>query len=137
MSIKFCSEAYFLRLQILKEFEISDLGPKSLPEDLCPGILRPEKSIDLSRVWSAISRDHRGRLSFFINNCVYSIMKINILTHTTTDCIIPEARLTSLTLQSCNPWPTATLSCFLVTLSTLRCKLAVTWSASLYKKETS
>ena len=55
MPIKFCSEAYVSGLRFYNKPDIWDSGPpslKSLPEDLCSGFLRPEKSIDLSRVWT-------------------------------------------------------------------------------------
>ena len=64
--------------KIVKERENSTRDPslKSLPEDLCSGFLCPEKihrpqpglnprTLDLEV--STLPRDHRGRLSFYIN----------------------------------------------------------------------
>ena len=55
MPIKFCSGAYFFRLEVLKRawnLRRGTLSLKPLPEDLCLGFLRPDKSIDLSRIWT-------------------------------------------------------------------------------------
>ena len=46
MPIKLCSEAYFFRLEVLQRAWNLRLGTpslKSLPEDLCSGVLYPEK----------------------------------------------------------------------------------------------
>ena len=52
---EFRLEAYFLRLQVFKEYEnlqTQDPQLKSLSEDLCSWLLWPEKSIDLGQVYS-------------------------------------------------------------------------------------
>ena len=78
MQIKFCPEAYFFRLEVLQRtwyLRLGTLSLKSLPEDLCSGVLRPEKihrpqldlnprTLDLEA--STLPRDHRGRLGSMV-----------------------------------------------------------------------
>ena len=80
LPIKFCSEAYFFRLEVLYRALNLTLGTpslKSLPEDLYSGFLRSEKlhrpqsglnplTLDLEA--STLPRDHRGPLILLLTN---------------------------------------------------------------------
>ena len=62
MPIKFCSEAYFFRLEVLYEPEISDSGPqlKVPPGGLILRILRPEKNPSTSAGFEHANPGSRG-----------------------------------------------------------------------------
>ena len=87
MPVKFCSEAYFFRLEVLKEAEISDPQLKVPPGGLGSEFLRPEKihrpqpdlnlrTLDLEA--NTLPRDHRDWL-VWVWIILYHIITISSL----------------------------------------------------------